>query len=176
MLLFLVSFLTEHASAQRALPDKAFSIGVLAGEMGYDSGIGIELGTPSIFNNSVCFRIKGNVSWFEQYKTVYDRWVKYKTITGSLVYNASISERGRIYFDLGAYFVFPNQKFSEVKVVQGITCSTGIELFLYTGSKLQSSYYFAGGIGYIKAYADKMENEPRYGNGFVFNNGFRFYF
>lgn len=176
ILLPLAILLTENTSAQRTLPEDAFSVGVLAGEHGYDSGIGIEVGTPLILNTGFCFRIKGNISWLEDYKAAYDHWAKYRSVTGVLVYNTSILEGDRAYFELGTYLIIPNQKFSTSKSIQGFTASAGVELFLLAGSKLQTSYYFSGGIGYIKAYADKIESQPRYANGLIFSNGFRFYF
>jgi hypothetical protein len=176
-LLFLIVVLTTQQGLCQVNPNlyKSFSFGVLAGEYGYDAGIGLELGTPSLFKNKICFRIKGTQNWLEVYKASYDRWAKYETVAISMVYNTLIVDRGRVYFDIGTYHIFPDKKVSNKTNVQGITSSIGVELFVVTNPKFNVSYYFSSGIGYIHAHAEKLENKPRYGNGFVFNNGFRFY-
>lgn len=168
---------TSHIQAQEySLPPKSFSVGITAGEYGYDSGIGVEISTPCIQNTSLCFRVKGLVSWLEQYKADYDKWARYKSLNVSTVYNIYVFERSRAYIELGTYFIFPDAEFSQRKSIQGFSGVTGVELFVITNPNFHMCYYFSGGIGYIRAYADKLENNPRYGNGFVFNNGFRFYF
>jgi hypothetical protein len=155
---------------------KSFSLGILAGEYGYDMGVGVELGTPCLFKNRISFRIKANRNWLEPYNTIHGRWARYETISTSMVYNMPLTDRARLYFEVGTYYIFPDNKFSDRKIVPGITSSVGVELFVFTSSKLNICYYFSGGIGYVHAHAEKLENEPHYGNGFIFNNGFRFYF
>jgi hypothetical protein len=159
-----------------SLPAKTFSLGVTAGEYGYDAGVGVEISTPCIQNTSLCFRIKGMVTWLEQYKADYDTWARYESLNVATVYNVYTFERSRLYIELGTYFIFPDAKFSKQKSIQGISGSTGVELSVITSSNFLMCYYFSGGIGYIRAYADRLENKPRYGNGIVFSNGFRFYF
>ena len=90
-------------------------------------------------------------------------------------YNVYSEDRSRVYVDLGTYFIFPNAKFTQQKTVQGVTSTIGLELFILTIQKFQVCYYLSGGFGHIRAYADNLENKPRYGNGVIFNNGFRFY-
>lgn len=57
------------------------SIGVSAGENGYNSKIGLELGSPTLIKDRFCINVKGNLNWLEQYKANYDHWVKYKTVS-----------------------------------------------------------------------------------------------
>jgi hypothetical protein len=166
---------SADVSAQEVLQRNKFSIGISAGNLGFDSGIGIELSTPSVFNG-FCIRIKGGTSWLESYKAVYDHWRQYQSLSAAMVYNTKVADRAILFFELGTYLLVPDQKFSTYKNNQGVFGTTGIELVISTKPSAHTRYFFCGGLGYIKAYADKMENEPRYGNGLIFNNGFRYYF
>jgi hypothetical protein len=177
LLLFCVALLSSETKAQdRSLPGNTFSVGISAGEYGYDSGVGIEVGTPCFGNIPLCLRLRATVSWLEWYKATYDHWARYESINVSMVYHFFTEERSRAYLETGTYTIFPDEKFSQRRSIQGIASSIGIELFLITKPKLNMCYYFSGGYAHIRAYADKLENKPRFGNGFVFNNGFRFYF
>ena len=175
ILIALMTLVIENTSGQNAMPNGGFSVAASAGMRAYDSEIGIEIGTPSFFKGSVCFRIKGNIAWLESYNASYDQWARYKSLTGVLVYNTNMLERSRVYAEFGAYFIFPDQTFSSSSYVQGITGSLGVELFFSPKSK-RASYFFSGGVAYIDAIADKIEDQPSYGSGFVFSNGLRFYF
>lgn len=155
---------------------KSFSLGVLCGGYGHDTGVGIELGTPFLFNNRVSLRVRGNQNWLEAYKADFDKWTKYETLTTSLTYNTLVMDRARGYIEFGALFVFPDKRFSDEKAHQGLTSSIGLELFVFSDPYLNISYYFGGGFSSVKAHAEKLENKPSYANGLVFNNGFRFYF
>lgn len=177
--LIVIAFLllTSAARAQTtSLPGNTFSIGITGGEYGYDSGLGLEVSTSTFRNTAVFLRVRGTVSWLELYKSTYDQWVRYETLNVSMVYNIFAFERSRGYVEMGTYMIFPNAKFSEHRSFQGLTSSMGVELFVITNPKFNMCYYFSSGFGYVRAYADKLENRPRYGNGFVFNNGLRFYF
>lgn len=158
-----------------SLAGNAGSIAVSAGEYGYDTGIGIEVGTPRIRNTNVYFRAKGNLVWFERYKAQYDQWLNYKSLNISMGYNVFSEERIGVYVDLGTYIIFPNQKVTQQKLVQGITSTVGLEIFVMTSERFDLSYYFNAGIADARAYADQLENKPRYGHGFLFSNGFRLY-
>ena len=174
ILVGLMIVIFENTSGQKALPNGRFSIAASAGMRAYDSELGIEVGTPSFFKGSVCFRVKGNLAWLESYKAVYDQWTRYKSLTAVMVYNTNMLERSRIYIEFGSYFIFPDQSFSSASYVQGITGSVGVELFLSPTSK-RVGYFFSGGFSYIDAMADKIEAQPGYGSGFLFSTGFRFY-
>ncbi|MFZ6013863.1 MAG: hypothetical protein ACOYXT_26215, partial [Bacteroidota bacterium] len=50
---------------------KSFSLGILSSELGYDTGLGLEIGTPSLFKNRVSFRMRVNENWLEVYKAQY---------------------------------------------------------------------------------------------------------
>lgn len=176
MFLILSSILAARSCFAQVNTDlnKSFSFAILCGENVFDTGVGIEVGTPAI-NQRISFRVRANQNWMEAYKAKYDNWAKYETITLSMVYNTRLIERSRTYFDAGTFLLFPDQKFSDKKTIQGITSSIGLELLIVSDLHLTVCYYFAGGFNYINSYAEKLESKPRYGNGVVFNTGFRFY-
>lgn len=155
---------------------RSFSLALLCGEYGDDTGVGVELGTPSLFKTRISFRVRGSKNWLEVYKASCDEWAKYETLTTSLVYTTLVTERARGYIEFGTLYVSPDKKFSDKQPNQGITSSIGVELFVFSDPHLNICYYFSGGYSSVKAYAEKLENNPRYANGLVFNNGFRFYF
>lgn len=154
---------------------RSFSFGVSAGELGEDSGIGIEVSSPTFCNERLCIRLKGNVMWLEQYKSVYDHWVPYRSVGISFAYNFKVIERSRVFLDFGPYMIFPDTKFSDVRAIEGVNCSIGVEIFLINTPTLRWAYYFSGGIAHLHARAEKLEHTPQYGDGFIFNNGFRIY-
>lgn len=171
-----ISMVINTAYGQIEPSHRSFSFGLSANEYGYDPGIGIEISTPGFFNSRLCVRLKGNITWLEEYKATYDHWAKYRSISAIIVYNFNSVEGMRVYSGMGPYAIFPGNKFSDSRMVEGVICETGVELSVVTTPAMRITYYFSGGLAYINAYAEKLENNPRYGNGFVFSNGFRFYF
>ena len=154
--------ITAHLFAQDySLPDKNFSVAITAGEYAYDAGVGVELGTPCIQHTNLFFRFKGTVSWLERYKATYNQWTTYDALNASMVYNIFKIERGLGYVEVGTYFIFPGSKFSDKRYIQGFTGAVGIELFVVTKPNFNVCYFFGGGIGNIRAYADKLEDKPR---------------
>jgi hypothetical protein len=153
-----------------------FSVGLIAGEYGNDSGIGIELSSPMISGGPFCVRSKGIVNLLEQYKAAKDHWAKYTSLGVFIVFNTKLIDRSRVYFEVGTFSVIAEKKFADKKYSQGYGGSVGVELFIVNNEKLNLCYYFSGGFNYLRAHAEKLENKPLYGNGFIFNNGLRFYF
>jgi hypothetical protein len=155
---------------------KQYSIGVFAGEFGYDAGIGAEVGSPAFLNSKkLAVRVKGSINWLECSKADYDQWAKYKTVSASLVYNFMNIERCRVFAEAGPALILPDERFSKKTSYSGINVSTGLEMFVLNTTSLNMCYYFSLGIAYSKATAESLENQPRFGKG-VFANGFRFYF
>lgn len=172
LLLSNLSFSQEHT-----LPfENKFTVAVSGGNYGVDGGIGVEVGSPAFSKSRFSLRLKANVQWLEQYKTDFDEWVSYNTVGVSWVYNVQVIERTRLFVDLGTFLVIPDSRFSERRSVQGINTSTGVELFLAKKPNPNLSYFVSLGMNYVRAYAEKLEHAPRYNNGFVCTNGFRFYF
>jgi len=153
-----------------------FSIGISGGEFSDNSWAGVEVSSPAILHNRVCFRLKGNLHWLEQYKARYDRWAKFSTLNPSIVIYTNISEHVRWYVDVGPFFIFPQNKISDTKYISGINAIAGVEVFIMQTKHTNLCYHFGMGAGFANASADKLENSPCYSNGLIFSNGFRFYF
>jgi hypothetical protein len=153
-----------------------FSVAIFAGEYGYDVGIGAEIGFPQFYASRLSIRLKGNINWLEQYKANFDHWQKYRSINASLIYNFIRVERCRVFTEAGPIIIVAEKNFSTKRLYNGATASIGVEMFVLNYSSLDVCYYASLGAAYSGAIADKMESHPKYGNGLVFNNGFRFYF
>ncbi|HEY9045513.1 MAG TPA: hypothetical protein VIN08_06435 [Ohtaekwangia sp.] len=153
-----------------------FSLGVSGGEFADNSWAGVEISSPGIFHNRVCFRLKGNMHWLEQYKARYNHWARFSTLAASVVVYTNINERARWFFDVGPFFIVPQDKISDRKYTCGISGTGGVEVFVLHSEQGNLSYHFGIGAGYAKGYADKLEDKPCYSNGLIFSNGFRFYF
>jgi hypothetical protein len=154
---------------------RSWSVGVVAGEQGYDSNLGLEATTRGLFNGRICLRLRGNIVWMEAYKAFYDRWTTYHVMELSTVYQFPYIERVRPYMELGVIEVLPSETFSSLRRVDGLAFRAGIEMFVVTRPGFHVAYYFAGAVNRIEAYAEKMDNNPRYAEGIGFNMGFRFY-
>lgn len=174
IVLFLLSITLARAQDVNHL-SKKYSVAVSFGQFGYDTGLGIEFGSPAFFNR-FHVRIRANKTWLESYNTVHDHWATYNLIGASMVYRVATIERCLVYTEIGVHAVFPSIKFSEVSHVQGVSSLLGVNLFVIYTPDVALSYFFSGGIGYTNAYAEKLERSPRYASGFLFTNGFRFYF
>ncbi|SKC83564.1 hypothetical protein SAMN05660236_4485 [Ohtaekwangia koreensis] len=154
---------------------KHFSVGVSAGQLTDNSWIGLEVTLP-VMHHRVGVRITSSVHWLEAYKVQFDRWGVFSMLSSSVVVYSHINERSRLYIDLGPVLIIPQSGVSEKKVITGVNALVGIEVFLLQTGNTNLCYNFGIGINYADAYADKLENSPRYSNGFVFSNGIRFYF
>ena len=143
--------------------------------MGNDTGIGAELGSPSFFKNRIQLRFSGSVMWHEDCKALYDHWGKYNVLNALVAYNLRTRERYRPYVEVGTTYVFPSDKISDSGNVQGINLAGGLELFLAGNPRSRVCYYINLGVSHIRAYADQLEGEPRYADGFFFRTGFRLY-
>jgi hypothetical protein len=154
---------------------RSWSVSVGGNEYAYDSGLGIELGTRSLVNGRLCFRVKANTVWMESYRAVNDQWARYQLIEVMAVYQFSPVERARPYVEFGLIEILPSKKFSDVSSIQGVGIRTGVELFVFTSSDLHVACYFGGGLNHVHAVAEKMESTPDYADGFVFTTGLRFY-
>jgi hypothetical protein len=153
-----------------------YSIAVFAGGLGYDAGIGAEVGSPAFSNNRFCVRLKGNLHWLEQFKAAHNHWVKYRSVAASFVYRFISIDRCRMFVEAGPFLILPDKRFSKKNSYQGLTASAGLEMFVLNSSSVNMCYYFCVGVAHSDAIAETLESQMRYGNGFVFSNGFRCYF
>lgn len=152
-----------------------FSLGFSAGQLTDNSWIGLEVSSP-VMHRHFSLRLVASVHWLEAYKAQRDRWGTFSTLSPTVVIYTRVKDRSRWYIDLGPMFIIPQNRISEKKLVSGISALAGIEVFVLRTSNRSVGYHFNIGVNYANAYADKLENDPRYSNGFIFSNGFRFYF
>jgi hypothetical protein len=163
--------------SNRVYPEhNRYSLGVFAGELGYDVGIGAEIGSPTFSNNRLSVRLKGGINWLEQFKADFDQWAKFKSLSATMVYNFVSIDRCRIFTEAGPFIILPDKRFSKKSSYQGFNTSAGLEMFVVNTSSLNMCYYFSLGVAYSKGKAESLESQPKFGKGFIFSNGFRFYF
>jgi hypothetical protein len=151
-------------------------IGIMAGTLGVDAGVGLEISSPSFLKKRFYLRVKGGINWSEWYKAQVDDYVTYPFLGASLVFNTRPMNRTRMFVEAGEFVLFPSDNFSEKKSVYGFSASTGAEYFVAHNPHLTFSYFFGGGLSLCYTSAEKLENNPSYGNGFVFSTGLRAYF
>lgn len=179
LLVLLVFSLSKTSYGQTSSPyshANKISLGLYAGQLAYDPVVGLEVTSPAFLKNRLSFRMRGGMAWLEQYKSQLNKWTEYTSLTTALVYKTHVIDRGRIYAEIGSSAIIPNEKFSDKKYLHGSYGLIGAELFFLNKRDFDICYYFGGGMSLIKAYAEKLEENQRYGNGFIFTNGFRIYF
>lgn len=152
-----------------------FSVGISAGQLTDNSWLGLEVSSP-VVHRHFCLRLRSSVHWLEAYKAQRDRWGTFSILSPTVVVYTRVMDRSRWYIDFGPMFIIPPNKISEKKMVSGISALAGIEVFILRARNRGVAYHFNIGLNYANAYADKLESDPRYSNGFIFSNGFRFYF
>jgi hypothetical protein len=94
----------------------------------------------------------------------------------SITYNFVSVERCRVFVESGPLLILPDKRFSTRTSYQGFHSSVGVEMFVLNTSPASMYYYFSTGVAYSNAVAENLENHAKFGKGFIFNNGFRFYF
>jgi len=152
------------------------SVGAYAGIQGLDPGLGLDITSPAFLKQRLTVRIHGNINWLEWYKVQTNDWVTYPELGATLVYNTRPSQRMRLYVEAGPFFLFPSREFSDKKFETGFTGLAGAEMFVSYRPHLTISYFFGGGFALCYADAEKLDNRPGYGDGFIFRNGLRCYF
>lgn len=152
-----------------------FSLGIVAGVQGSDTGIGLEA-TSRPLGKSVLLRFRGGMNWLESYKIQTGDYIAYPSLAAGLVYQIPHTERVRFNIETGPFILFPSSEFSDRASVTGMYLTGGAEFFARCKPGLMLSYFFGGGFAYCDAKAEKLENQPEYGKGFIFTNGLRFYF
>lgn len=153
-----------------------FSIGIVAGVQGQDTGIGLEATSRPLLGKNLLFRVRGNLNWLESYKVQTGDDITYPSVAAAIVYQIPFAERVRFYIESGPFVIFPSTKFSDRTSATGLYLTSGAELFARVKPGLMLSYFFGGGFSVCDAKAEKLENQPEYGGGFIFTNGLRFYF
>ncbi len=151
------------------------SFGITAGHYYFDPAIGLEITSPGILNN-FRFRVRANHNWSERYQAASGHWATFNSYWCALTYNTDPIDRTRIFLESGAYLIQPDKVFSSARIHTGCFAAVGVELFVAPNTTERLSYFFSGGFAAINARADKLEGRPRYGQGVIFTNGFRYFF
>lgn len=151
------------------------SFGISGGHYRHDPGIAVEFTSRGIFQNHLSLRLRSSTQWLEDYKAIHDQWVSYHTFSAGLVYNGQLFDRTRFYAELGMIGIWPNSRFSESGFVEGLYQLNGIEINLLQKEDCTLSFFLGVGPSFIKAFAEKIEDRPRYGHGLHFVNGIRVY-
>ena len=153
-----------------------FSLGFVAGVQGSDTGVGLEATSRPLLGKSLLLRVRGGLNWLESYKAQTGDNITYPSFAAAIVYQIPHSERARFYFETGPFVLLPSVKFSDRRSVTGMYLTAGAEFLARCKPGLMLSYFFGAGLAYCDATAEKLENQPEYGDGFIFTNGLRFYF
>lgn len=151
------------------------AIGISGGHYRYDPGVAVEFTTRAIFQNHLSMRLKAGMLWLEEYKAIHDEWIPYYSFSAGLVYNGQVFDRARFFAELGVIGMAPNPKFSDTGFVEGLYQFNGLELTLLQRKRSTTCLFFGVGPSFINAFAEKIEERPRYGRGLHFINGIRVY-
>ena len=155
---------------------RCFSLGIAAGVQGPDVGIGLDATSRPFLGRSLSLRVRGGVNWLESYKSQTGDDITYPSFAAAIHYQIPFADRVRFYIETGPFVLLPSAKFSDRTSVTGLYLTSGAELFARCKPGLMLSYFFGGGLAICDAKAEKLENQPEYGSGFIFTNGLRFYF
>jgi hypothetical protein len=152
------------------------SVGASVGIQGLNPAVGIDITSPAFLKRSLSVRIHGSTNWHEWYKAQTDNWVTYQELGVALVFNTRPSQRARVFVEAGPFFLFPSSNFSDKNFETGFRGLVGAEMFARHGPHRTISYFFGGGLAICYADAEKLDNRPGYGDGFIFKTGLRCYF
>lgn len=168
MNLFLFSSNTVQAN-----PNK-LQVGFNLSQYQNDFGVGVNIVTPHIVNESLAFKFGYNNQWFEHAAAdgldIETVWTAYQNIQlGIRSRNPIIKDKVYIYGEGGLVIIMPNEKFSSESSELGGYGLFGFEFFVFD----RFSYYLeVGGVG-TGAIANEIAFSPIYSNGILLNVGFR---
>ena len=152
------------------------SFGVNAGELGYDPWLGVEVSSRAFWKDHFKLTARASLVWLEAHKIQTDHWITFKNYGLGMRYYTQLIERARFYSEAGIAGLHLNKDISSRKFSPGSYALLGVEIFVENTDDYNISYFFGGGYQQAKGVANKMEPNATYGKGFLFTNGFRFYF
>lgn len=153
-----------------------FAVGISTGHYGYDPAAGINITSPSFLRNHFSLRLQAGLHGSEAYKSSYRHWASYQSYSLGIEYHTNIIDKARFYMEFGMLAILPDSRFSEKRYLQGVYQFNGLEVFFLNTGRYAVGFYLGVGPTFIKAYAEKLERSPRYGNGIFYVSGLRFYF
>ena len=165
---------TVHLKAQENSFGSKMAIGMQLNQFQDDFGIGLNISTPYLLNESLAIRVRANLVWHQHTDQSNEgTWTPYSNISiGFIGVGGTIGDFMRLYGEGGLMYVLPSDTFSSESSEFGGYGLFGFEFFLH-----QHGNYFIelGGIG-IGANADKVPGSPIYSNGFLTSVGYRYQF
>ena len=77
---------------------------------------------------------------------------------------------------MGMLAIVPDVSFSDESFIEGFYEFNGLEITMAERPNYLITFFFGAGPAFIDATAEKIEGNPRYGNGIHYINGLRVYF
>lgn len=169
-----IATLSVTASAQEAaVVDKKnhIAVGMNINSFGGDFGLGINVTSPTFFDNHMAVKVSGNYQWLDHIDAGGDHtWTGYTLFRAGLMgVNMSLSEVIELYGEGGLALALTDNSLSTESSTMGGYGLFGFEFFM----PANMSYFIElGGMG-LGAKADKVATSPLIANGFMASVGFR---
>ena len=165
-----------YAQEHSGLNENKLSAGFALAHYGYDPAFAFEGTFRPIIRNHFALRFRGNIQMMEAYKAAGDRWIAYQSFALAMVYQVDVSEIASFYAELGGFALLPDRRFTSRKFLRGVYQLNGLEIYFSKKQTHHIGFFLALGPSFINARAEKVEGQPRYGNGLIYMNGVRLYF
>lgn len=146
-------------------------IGFQINQFQQDFGFGVQVSSPSFWNNGAVLRLKTNLVFHEHLKQGQYEWSGYQNIALGLAgYGGWVTENIRIYGEGGLMGLLPSGNFSSESFVLSGYGSFGTELYASPGFH----YFLEVGVAPTRARADLVPGNPFFHNGFFTTMGLRY--
>lgn len=170
--LLVLSMITATSNAQQKPPvNSGMAIGFQINQFQQDFGFGVQVSSPSFWNNGAVLRLKTNLVFHEHLKQGQYEWSGYQNIALGLAgYGGWVTENIRIYGEGGLMGLLPSENFSSESFVLSGYGSFGTELYASQGFH----YFLEVGVAPTRARADLVPGNPFFHNGFFTTMGLRY--
>lgn len=170
IILTLILHLSVQIRAQESTLKNGVGLGFQLNQYQNDFGFGLNFTSPLLFNQSMGFRLKGNMMFLQHIKDTITTWTSYSNVSLGLIgIGGKVGPNIRLYGEGGLIILFPSSNFSSESMPLGGYGLFGFEFFM---SNNFNYFIEIGGVG-IGAVADKVPNKPIYSNGLSIGSGFR---
>ena len=162
--------LTCFLHAQEESNINGLSYGFQLNQFQTDFGFGINVTSPYSFNESLAFRLRGNLMFNQHPKDGETQWSPYSNVSLGIVSGRTkLGNHLAVYGEGGVISLFPSSEFTTEDFIFGGYGMFGFEFLI---SNHVNYFIELGGVG-TGAEADKIPNQPIYSNGFITQVGFR---
>jgi hypothetical protein len=156
---------------QKHTINNGVGIGFQINQFQQDFGFGVQVSSPSFWNNGAVLRLKTNLVFHEHLKQGQYEWSGYQNIALGLAgYGGWVTENIRIYGEGGLMGLLPSGNFSSESFVLSGYGSFGTELYASPGFH----YFLEVGVAPTRARADLVPGNPFFHNGFFTTMGLRY--